>query len=410
MNWKERQYLNPHMICAACETTPEEVGYDKSRLDVLNRHLQSMIDRDMIWSGSYCLARNGKVFADSSVGSMAVRWQGREKFEPDTFFELQSVTKMITGVAVLKLAEDGVLYLDQPVAEWVEEFNTGDFRKVTILHLLTHTSGLVALEGANEGEPWDWYQWIDREHVAETWIAAIVRMGLLSAPGKEWRYSMAGFLILGEIIARASGMSAEEFIRQEILLPCDMRQTHWKKYATDEQIRKYNIVSDQDLEDCRRYETMGRRAFVHCAPWQEGLECEEIPETAGGLMTVGRELVRFGQMLLNDGTYGDRRVLGRKACEFMFHDLIREDGVRDFCWNHPGNPVIYGAGASVFSRRADCQQLISEGVLYHEGAGACMLMIDKKEDFVAVYRTQFKRDEWHAEGIRSTASIIWSGL
>lgn len=410
MSWQQRQGLKPQAIQNSCEATPEEVHFDESRLEVLNRHMQSMIDRGMIWSGSYCLARYGKVFADTALGKLARPWQERERFQPDTFFELQSITKIITAVAVLKLAEDGVLYLDEPAVDWLDEFDVGEFRKITILHLLTHTSGLVSLSGVQADVQENWFQKVDETDVSGTWVKAIVNAGLYQTPGTDWKYSMAGFLILGEIITRASGMRAEEFIRQTVLLPCGMKETHWKKEVTEEWLKRYNIASEQDIAACRQYAQSGKNAFIHYAPWAEGMEWEEIPETAGGLMSTSRELVQFGIMLLDGGRWQGKRVLGRQAVEYLFHNLIQGD-IRDFCWNHPGIPVVYGAGAPIFSRAADCQQLVSEGVLYHEGHGSCMLMIDREEDFVAVYRTQFKnKDDWFVEGARGTASILWSGL
>lgn len=406
MTWKEKMQLNPTPVIAACDCEPEDVGYDGSRIKVLNQHIQSMIDRKMILSGSYCLARHGKVFADAALGNIACPWQGREHFMPDTFFELQSVEKMMTAVAILKLAEDGMLHLEQPVYEWIDEFRAEGFNEITILHLLTHTSGLVALEGVHEGEDTDWMSRIDSEHVKETWISAIVEMGLRKAPGMEWSYSMAGFVVLGEIIGRASGMRAEDFIRQTILLPCEMTESHWKKEVTDDFAKRYNIATKQDREDVRRYDIEGYKAFCHYAV----TDWEELPETAGGLMSTARELVQFGEMLRNGGTYHENRIIGRKAVEYMWTNLVGRE-LRDHCWNHPGNRIVHGAGAPILRREADQKQLVSENVLYHEGHGACVLMIDREEEFVAVYRTQFvNEEEWFAEAVKGTASVIWSGL
>lgn len=406
MTWKEKMQLKPIPVAAVCDCEPEEAGYDRSRLLVLDQHIQSMIERRIILSGSYCLSRNGKVFADAALGNIACTWQGRDKFMPDTFFELESVTKMMTAVAILKLAEDGMLYLQQPVYEWMDEFRREGFEEITILHLLTHTSGLVALEGVHEGEDTDWMGRIDPEHVEKTWISAIVEMGLRKAPGAEWSYSMAGFILLGEIIRRASGMRAEDFIRETILLPCEMTESHWKRETTEALVKRYNIATKQNLEDVVRYRKEGYKAFSHFAV----TDWEVLPETAGGLMCTAREVVQFGEMLLNGGTYKGKRIIGRKAAEYLWTDLSGKE-LRDYCWNHPGNRVVYGAGAPILCRETDQQQLISENVLYHEGHGACMLMIDREEKFVAVYRTQFvDEDEWYAEAVKGTASIIWSGL
>ena len=71
---------------AECDASPEEVGYDGSRLSFLNQHIQALIDEKRIWSGSYCLWKDVKVFADAAIGGLACPWMGRTTFEPDTLF------------------------------------------------------------------------------------------------------------------------------------------------------------------------------------------------------------------------------------------------------------------------------------------------------------------------------------
>jgi len=232
MNWKERMQLNPAVTYGKVDTTPFEVGYHDERLDMLNKHIQSLIDDGLIWSGSYCLWKNGKVFANAAIGSLAVEWYGRKKFLPDTLFEIQSVGKFFTAIAILKLMEDGILYLGQPVYEWIEEFNTGDFKNITVMHLLTHTSGICALEGTVAGDDRSWCEFMDENNSKATWIKAVIKAGLHAKPGTKWIYSIIGYSLLGEIIERATGMKAEDYITENIFIPCKMYETHWRWQAT----------------------------------------------------------------------------------------------------------------------------------------------------------------------------------
>jgi len=84
MKWKQMMQLNPSVIHGDVEASPMEVGYDAGRLELLHKHIQSLIDEGMIWSGSYCLWKSGKIFANAAIGKIAEEWQGREKFLPDT--------------------------------------------------------------------------------------------------------------------------------------------------------------------------------------------------------------------------------------------------------------------------------------------------------------------------------------
>lgn len=406
MNWQDKRKVEPQVICGECEGTPEEAGYDPVRLDVLNRHIQSLIDEKIILSGSYCLWRRGKVFANAALGNLACEWQGRDKFMPDTFFEIQSVTKVFVALAILKLAEDGMLYPGQPVHEWIAEFAEGDFRETTIAHLLTHTSGLCALPGVLPGDERDWWGAIDDNRVKETWIQAAIDVGLHAKPGESWIYSAVGYPLLGEIIERASGMRMDEFIRETILIPCGMTETHWRIHAEEKWIRRYNIANQSDLAMLAEYPQKGCSALARSSyHWKK-----EIPDAAGGLMSTGREMVRLGEMILRDGIWKGNRVLGKTALSWLWADLVGE-GVTDHCYGHHGMPVVYGAGMPVSTHRTDLSWLVSDQVISHEGSGTCVFLVDKKEDFTAMFQTSFPdENSWCHEAVKGTASIIWSGL
>lgn len=405
MLWKDVPSLSVDVINGTCDVSAEEIGYDKQRIDVLNRHIQSMIEEGLIWSGSYCLCRYGKVFANAAIGNLACNWMGNSKFGPDTLFEIQSVGKLITAIAVLKLMEDGFLYLDQPVKEWISEFDVEDFRDITILHLLTHTSGICALEGCYPEDERFWQNHMDETDPKHSWLSAIVKTGLHSKPGEKWIYSIVAYSVLGEIIKRATGIESEEYIRENILIPCEMFDTHWRKKATPEQIRRYNIANETDLGIVEKCKVFGEMAMASPTyPQWIG-----IPDTAGGEMSTCSEMVHLGEMILRDGYYHGRRIIGRKALSLLWTNLLKP-GVLDVTYGKR-KPIQYGAGAPIYSAAYDKEQILSEGTVYHEGAGSCVLLIDREEDFTAMFQTSFRKEfDWNWKAVKGTASIIWSGI
>lgn len=405
MEWKDIQQIQTKIISAECDALPEEVDYDADRLDYLNKYIQSMIDQRMIWSGSYCLWRHGKVFADTAIGNLACPWMGNTVFRPDTLFEIQSVGKVITAIAILKLMEDGILYLDQPVKEWISEFDGEDFRDITIMQLLTHTSGICALEGCLPEDERFWWKNMDENNPEGTWISAVVKTGLHAKPGEQWIYSIVAYLILGEIMKRATGVQAEEYIKENILIPCQMYDTHWRKNATIDQISRYNIANETDIaivEKCRAYGNMKMAAPTY--------QCwKGIPDTAGGEMSTCREMVHLGEMLLRDGYYKGKRVIGKKALSLLWTNLLNAN-VLDI--THGRNKKLrYGAGVPIYSSKVDLEQILSEGTIYHEGAGTSVFLVDREEDFVAMFQTSFRKEfDWDYRAVKGTASIIWSGI
>ena len=405
MKWKEIIKLKPTVVYGNIDATPFEVGYDASRLDMLNKHIQGLMDDGLIWSGSYCLWKNGKVFANAAVGNMAEEWQGRSKFLPDTLFELQSVGKIFTAVAILKLMEDGILYLGQPVREWIAEFDVDGFKDITIMQLLTHTSGICALEGTVVGDDRSWSDFIDEKNPKDSWLNAVVRAGLHAKPGEKWLYSIIGYSVLGEIIERATGMKAEDYIRDSIFVPCEMNKTHWRWQGTEELVARYNIANETDLQLLSNAKKSGWKELAKATyPTYDG-----IPETAGGQMSNCSEMIHFGKMLLRDGYYNGKRVIGRNALEYLWTNLLGEK-VNDHTYGK-NRPIMYGAGVPIFSKKVDLDKMLSENTIYHEGAGTCMFLVDREEDFVAMFQTSFKKEfDWNYRAVMGTASIIWSGI
>lgn len=138
----------------------------------------------------------------------------------DSYVDIQSITKWFTAVAILQLQEGGELSLKDPVAKFIPDFAVSPFSEITVWHLLTHTSGLAALQETFPERDMDWEAGLTVENVEDTWIRAVFQKGLFFAPGSRWEYSKAGVCILGEIIQRITSRRAEEYIRENILLPC----------------------------------------------------------------------------------------------------------------------------------------------------------------------------------------------
>ncbi len=405
MEWKDIVQLNPNVIIGKRDAESEEVRYNKSRIDYLNKYMQSLVDEELIWSGSYCLCRNEKIFANNAIGTLATSWMGNRLFTPDTLFEIQSVGKMFTAIAVLKLAEDGGLYLGQSVSDWIPEFDKDGFKEITILHLLTHTSGICALEGGLTEDERSWETYVDEADPVHTWVTAVVKTGLHAKPGEKWIYSIVGYNILGEIIKKVTGMDAERYIIDNILTPCNMLDTHWRKDATLEQIKRYNIANETDLAMVKKSQKYGKMFMIN-----NTYKCfKGIPETAGGQMSTAYDMVQLGRMILQDGCYNGKRIIGKKALALLWTNQL-ETGILNVSYGKK-ELIQYGAGIPIFSFQYDREQILSQGTIYHEGAGTSVLLIDREENFTAMFQTSFRKEfDWNWKAVKGIASIIWSGI
>ena len=140
------------------------------------------------------------------------------KAGPDTNYRLASVSKQFTAASILLLKQDGKLRLDDPIRKWLPELPAGD-GKITIRNLLTHTGGLIDYEDLI---PADRTAQIDDNDVLRM-IAAQNR--LYFEPGSAHRYSNGGFVLLGLIVQRVSGMDLADFMKKRIFQPLGMEHT-----------------------------------------------------------------------------------------------------------------------------------------------------------------------------------------
>lgn len=142
-----------------------------------------------------------------------------------TEFRIASMTKSFVAMAALKLRDDGKLRLDDPVARYLPELRrvqppTGDSPALTIRHLMTMTTGLP------EDNPWG-----DRQMAAtNAGIERLVGAGLSfsNAPGIGFEYSNLGYILLGKVVSKASGMRFQDYVTRQILRPLGMNDTRWE--------------------------------------------------------------------------------------------------------------------------------------------------------------------------------------
>lgn len=144
---------------------------------------------------------------------------GKAPVTPDTVFRIASMTKSFTGMAILKLRDEGKLSLDDPASKYVPAladlpYPTKDSPAVTIRHLLTHS------EGFPEDNPWGDRQLHQSDETMRAWIRAGIPFS--TVPGTEFEYSNYGFAMLGAVIARASGKPYADYVRDNILRPLGM--------------------------------------------------------------------------------------------------------------------------------------------------------------------------------------------
>ena len=181
--------------------------------------------------GGQTIFRKGYGLADLELGV---------RVEPDMIFRLGSITKQFTAIAILMLAEQGKLSLQDGIGTYLPTFPTGD-KKVTIEHLLTHTSGIKSYTNMEE-----WLQMWRKDMTPQEIIDLSKDKPFEFTPGERWNYNNSGYVMLGAIIEKVSGQPYEQFIQTRIFGPLGM--TH-SCYGNTERVIPRRIPGYQKNND-----------------------------------------------------------------------------------------------------------------------------------------------------------------
>jgi len=217
--------LPPHKLDRLSARPGEEPGFEvpkgeltqKEMLDFLDRYLNHLVSKDR-FSGTVLIAKDGKPFYTRAYGLASKRYNVPNQL--DTKFNLGSMNKMFTGVAIMQLMEQGKISLNDPVGKYLPDLPRKEIaEKVTIRHLLSHTSGMQ--------DYWDeifdshWWEIKTVSQLAEL----LFDDTLLFEPGTDFHYSNSGPIVLGMVIERVTGQDYYDYIREHISKPAGMINT-----------------------------------------------------------------------------------------------------------------------------------------------------------------------------------------
>ncbi len=270
----------------------------------------------------------GGVLAVGYRGELAIRAFGKQTYEAgapairtDTIYDIASLSKsVVTTTLIAHVAEvggGGRVDLDAPIERYLPEWASGPNpewrRKVTVSHLLTHTSGLPAHV--------DYYKTCKSE--AEV-VAKIMAEPLAAAPGEKEVYSDLGYILLGAIIERVTGRTLDSLAQEQIFAPLGMKDT---MYNPTKGLLPRIAPTEKDGDY--------RKRLVHGVVHDENAFA--IGGVAGhaGVFSTAENLAAFCQMLLNGGIYAHHRTLRRATIAEFTAPQALSGGTRTFGWAVP---------------------------------------------------------------------------
>ncbi|MFO1486304.1 MAG: serine hydrolase [Verrucomicrobiaceae bacterium] len=270
-------------VCVANDT------FEEDKLAGLDSAVTQAISNSNIVGAALWMERNG-VSYHKAFGNRALK-PGVEPMTEDTIFDVASVTKVVaTASAAMLCVERGLMQLDDPVSSHLPEFTGEGREKITVKHLLLHSSGLqVNLNGTKQ--PFS--------HTLAEGYAQICREKLLFEPGSAFSYSSVGSMLLGLVIEKVSGRRFDAFCTTEIFKPLKVHDTLFRPSG----------------------ETL-KRVAPSSSP-QRGLVDDTVAREIGGvsghasLFTTTGDLARFARMMLNGGELDGVRVFKPETIQLM---------------------------------------------------------------------------------------------
>lgn len=331
------------------------------------------------------LQRRGTLVHYEAAGYQDI--EAQKPMQRDTIFQIMSMTKPVTGVAIMMLAEEGLLRINDPVEKHLPEFRgqmvitsreggrltlEKPLRPITIRDLMTHTSGMISVPPASTGQ-----QMVTMTMPLKDAVAVYAQQPLDFQPGTRWQYSNTGIATLGRIIEVLSGMSYEKFIEARIFEPLGMKDSHIflpeSKHA-----RLAPVYSPKE----------GR--LVKAGPGILGGDPMKFRKGAvySGpehmLYSTAADLARFYQMMLNKGQLDGKRILSPWAVEAMTQ--VHSGDTR------AGHNVGTGFGLTweVTSMPIGTLTGQSIGTFGHGGAFGTYGWVDPKKELVGVFLIQIE--------------------
>ena len=341
------------------------------RLQRIGQLIDRRIAANDIAGGVTLVAQRGQIVHFEARGLMDI--DSHKPMARDTLFDVASMTKPITAVAILMLVEEGRLRLTDPVSQFIPSFRNLNVkpaadaqavpaaREIAVRDLLTHTSGIVS-EVKLPRDP--------TESLAH-FIPTFATMPLEFQPGTRWKYSnTVGFDTLARIVEVVSGQNFDRFLRERIFTPLGMKDTGHR------------------LDEARtaRLATM----YEAAAP---GLRRRQLPDGVAydapayfgggwGVKTTAQDYLRFAQMLLNGGELDGKRLLAPRTVELMSSVHIPDT----LPGRQPGEG--WGLGVRVITDLGARNTWLSNGSYGWNGAFGTRFWIDPTKDLVAILMVQ----------------------
>jgi CubicO group peptidase (beta-lactamase class C family) len=363
---------------------PENVGMSSERLARLPEGMKELVDKGKLAGVVSMVSRHGKVVEFDATGKRDIATNA--PMQKDSIFRIYSMSKPITGVAMMLLFEEGKWQLNDPVSKYIPEFAglkvyatdannnivmKDQVHQVTMRELMSHSGGFTY--GIFSGSAVDKMQRdadvLNINNTLDEFIKRVAKLPLNSQPGTEWHYSIS-VDIQGYIVQKLSGMPFEKFLEQRIFKPLGMVDTAF--YVPKDKLNRfaeyYTYDKDGKLLVC---------AIDGCLN-HDFSKVPALSSGGGGLVSTATDYMRFCQMLLNGGQLDGVRLLSPLSVELMRSNVLA-----------PNVPILapgagFGLDFAVYTDPVAAGGYYGKGSFWWGGAAGTWFWIDPVNDLIVL--------------------------
>jgi len=358
--------------------------FDPVKIAALEARMEKFVTDGDTKGIATLLVKDGKIISHMQAG--VSKNSDKTEIDDDTIYRIYSMTKPITGVALMMLHEEGKFSLNDPIAKYIPEF--ADLKVVksydkeagvvlepltvqpTMRQLMSHTAGFAyGLAGDDPSNAAFRNEKILRSADMQTFIDKVAKVPLMAQPGKQWYYS-AGVDIQGAIVERLSGMKFGDYLKEKIFDPLNMDDTGFSVPADD-----YDRFSDV-FGYMPGSTTMIRVPFPQVMFKPETINMES---GGGGLVSTLDDYARFCQMLANGGELDGRRILSPETIKLMRTNILTGDqkvNIAGTLTQAQSDYLGFGLGFGVIRNDGTGDLSYGDGSYFWGGAAGTWFWID----------------------------------
>ena len=386
---------------------PDSQGLSKERIQMISELSKRYIEDKKVANITTMVNRKGKIVYYESFGNRG--FDDNKEIKKDDLYRIYSMTKPIVSVAIMQLYEKGKFHLNDPVDKYIPELKDLKIainkdslidakNKITIKHLLTHTSGLSYGWSAHPADEFYRKANLFSSESSDDFIDKVSKLPLRFEPGTKYYYSISTD-VLGILIERISGLSLSNYLEKNIFSPLEMVDTFFEipkekadrflpNHTYDRKTKKINTTDSGKFKDSKKIDATMMRNYYDVKVYSGG----------GGLVSTAYDYMIFAECLRNGGELNGKRIIGSKTLKYMTKGHLPAS-VRGIGRGESlDDPILsartFGLGFGIINSPETLGVIGSKGIYSWGGAAGTIFWIDPVEDIVVVSMIQLMQSPW----------------